>query len=49
MQPAITYTYDSLYRSTGADYSDGSYFHYAYDAVGNRLTQETVAITNLIS
>jgi RHS repeat-associated protein len=43
---AITYTYDSLYRLTGANYSDGTYFHYTYDAVGNRLTQESVAITN---
>src|SRR6185436_20110001 len=27
----ISYTYDSLYRLTAADYSDGQYFHYAYD------------------
>jgi len=25
---------------TAADYSHGQYFHYSYDAVGNRLTQE---------
>ena len=36
----ITYNYDPLYRLTGADYDNGNYFHYAYDAVGNRLTQE---------
>jgi RHS repeat-associated protein len=35
----INYTYDPLYRLTAADYSDGKYFHYDYDAVGNRLTQ----------
>jgi len=34
----ITYTYDPLYRLTAADYSDGKYYHYTYDAVGNRLT-----------
>jgi RHS repeat-associated protein len=38
----IDYTYDSLYRLTAADYSDGSYYHYTYDAVGNRLTQESL-------
>jgi RHS repeat-associated protein len=36
----INYTYDPLYRLTAADYSDGKYFHYTYDAVGNRLTQD---------
>ena len=36
----ITYTYDNLYRLTAADYSDGIYFHYTYDATGNRLTEE---------
>jgi len=35
----ITYTYDKLYRLRAADYSNGAYFHYTYDAVGNRLTQ----------
>ncbi len=35
----INYTYDPLDRLTAADYSDGKYFHYSYDAVGNRLTQ----------
>jgi hypothetical protein len=37
----ITYTYDVLYRLTGADYDDGRFFHYSYDATGNRLTEET--------
>jgi RHS repeat-associated protein len=41
----ITYAYDALYRLTAADYSDGSYFHYAYDSVGNRLTEQTQAGT----
>ena len=34
----ITYTYDSLYRLTDADYSTGELYQYAYDAVGNRLS-----------
>ncbi|GIK42475.1 MAG: hypothetical protein BroJett011_63080 [Chloroflexota bacterium] len=33
-----TYSYDPLYRLTGASGSDGSAFHYTYDAAGNRLT-----------
>ena len=37
----INYTYDPLYRLTAADYSNGDNYHYAYDAVGNRLQQET--------
>ena len=37
----IDYAYDPLYRLTAADYSTGEYFHYTYDAVGNRLTQQT--------
>jgi RHS Repeat. len=32
----ITYTYDPLYRLTGAEYSTGERYEYAYDAVGNR-------------
>lgn len=35
----IDYTYDPLYRLTAADYSNSDYYHYTYDAVGNRLTQ----------
>jgi hypothetical protein len=37
----IDYTYEPLYRLTAADYSTGDFYHYAYDAVGNRLTQES--------
>jgi len=36
----ITYTYDSLYRLTTAVCNTGEYFHYTYDDVGNRLTEE---------
>ena len=36
----IAYDYDPLYRLTAADYNGGTtYFHYTYDAVGNRLTE----------
>jgi RHS repeat-associated protein len=42
----IDYEYDPLYRLTEADYSTGEYFWYTYDAVGNRLTQETHEGTN---
>jgi RHS repeat-associated protein len=37
----IDYTYDPLYRLTDAEYSNGDYFHYTYDAVGNRVYQES--------
>ncbi|MGD8848664.1 MAG: RHS repeat-associated core domain-containing protein [Anaerolineales bacterium] len=37
----IDYTYDPLNRLTAADYSTGEFFHYTYDAVGNRLTEQT--------
>jgi uncharacterized protein RhaS with RHS repeats len=37
----ITYTYDPLYHLTAADYSTGDYYHYSYDATGNRLLQES--------
>jgi len=37
----IDYTYDPLCRLTAADYSTGDYYHYAYDAVGNRLQQDS--------
>jgi len=37
----IDYTYDPLYRLTDADYSNGDFFQYTYDAVGNRLLQES--------
>ncbi len=42
----IDYTYDPLYRLTGGRYDDGTFFHYTYDSVGNRLAQETLAGTN---
>lgn len=42
----IDYTYDPLYRLTAADYDTSEFFHYTYDAVGNRLTQETHEETN---
>jgi YD repeat-containing protein len=42
----IDYYYDPLYRLTEADYSTGEYFWYTYDAVGNRLEQETHEETN---
>jgi len=42
----ISYAYDPLGRLTAADYSSGEFFHYTYDAVGNRLTQDTLAGTN---
>ena len=39
----IDYGYDPLYRLISADYSSGEFFHYTYDAVGNRMTQHTLA------
>lgn len=33
--------YDPLYRLKEANYSNGSYYHYTYDAVGNRLTEDS--------
>ncbi len=35
------YTYDKLNRLTRADYSDGTFEAYTYDAMGNRLTMTT--------
>jgi len=35
----INYVYDPLQRLKQANYSNGDYYHYTYDAVGNRLTQ----------
>jgi len=43
-QTTINYVYDPLYRLTEANYSDGLYFRYTYDAVGNRLTEKKCAI-----
>ncbi len=43
----ITYEYDPLYRLTEANYSTGDYYHYTYDAVGNRTSQTTqLAVTS---
>ncbi|HKJ40098.1 MAG TPA: SBBP repeat-containing protein [Anaerolineales bacterium] len=36
----INYVYDDLNRLTEANYDNGNYYHYAYDAVGNRETQD---------
>ena len=36
---SITYSYDNLYRLTGASYSTGELYEYEYDPVGNRLKQ----------
>lgn len=38
----IDYTYDPLNRLTAADYSMGDSYLYTYDAVGNRLSQESM-------
>ena len=35
-----------IYDDLEADYSDGTYFYYTYDAVGNRLEQLTATGTN---
>jgi len=54
----VSYAYDSLYRLTAANYSDGNFFHYTYDAAGrvalpqrsgvsNRLTETTRFGTNI--
>lgn len=41
MEITVNYTYDPLGRLTEAAYSDGTYFRYTYDAVGNRLSEQT--------
>jgi YD repeat-containing protein len=38
----IDYVYDPLYRLTEANYSTGDYYHYTYDAVGNRTEQQSL-------
>jgi RHS repeat-associated protein len=43
----IVYTYDGLYRLTGAGYSNGEQFQYTYDAVGN-MTVMTTTITSTV-
>ena len=42
----INYEYDPLYRLTEANYSNGDYYHYTYDAVGNRLTESNQLAVN---
>jgi RHS repeat-associated protein len=37
----INYIYDPLNRLTEANYDNGDYYHYNYDAAGNRETQAT--------
>jgi RHS repeat-associated protein len=44
---AITYTYDSLYRLTKADYSTGENFQYTYNAMGNMMAM-TTTMTNTV-
>jgi RHS repeat-associated protein len=44
----ITYSYDPLSRLTAAEYSDGTAFQYAYDAVGNRLVLTTTITTTQV-
>ncbi|MEP7134384.1 MAG: hypothetical protein ABI904_05580 [Chloroflexota bacterium] len=31
-----------MYRLAEANYSNGGYYHYTYDAVGNRLSQQSM-------
>ncbi len=38
----IDYGYDPLYRLTSADYSTGDFYHYSYDSVGNRLSEDSI-------
>jgi YD repeat-containing protein len=46
----ISYTYDHLYRLTGADYSSGEAFAYGYDPVGNRTVHtRTLTSTSVIT
>jgi RHS repeat-associated protein len=42
MSQTIDYTYDPLNRLTNAEYSNGDYFLYTYDTVGNRLYHESL-------
>jgi RHS repeat-associated protein len=45
----IDYVYDPLNRLTEANYSTSDYYHYTYDAVGNRLSETThLSITNYV-
>ena len=43
------YTYDNLNRLVMVQYDDGTTIQYTYDAVGNRLTQEVTAFSQVLS
>ena len=43
------YTYDNLNRLVQVQYEDGTTIQYTYDAVGNRLTQEVTAFSQMLS
>jgi YD repeat-containing protein len=45
----IAYTYDPLYRLTGATYSTGNAFSYALDAAGNTLTRTQTLAGQLVT
>jgi YD repeat-containing protein len=41
MTVTVSYIYDPLNRLTEATYSDGTFYRYTYDAVGNRTSEAT--------
>jgi YD repeat-containing protein len=43
------YAYDNLNRLVMVQYDDGTTIQYTYDAVGNRLTQEVTAFSQMLS
>jgi RHS repeat-associated protein len=45
----INYTYDDLNRLTAADYNNGMYYHYEYDAAGNRLQQVSAFLADPVT
>lgn len=45
----IAYSYDSLNRLTNADYGNGSFIRYTYDAAGNRLTYSGVVTNDAVA
>jgi YD repeat-containing protein len=46
-QVHVDYVYDSLNRLLEANYSDGRFYHYTYDRVGNRLSKTTETGTTI--
>ncbi|MBI9044413.1 MAG: hypothetical protein JEZ06_08005 [Anaerolineaceae bacterium] len=46
LREALLNVMNRSYRLTDADYSNGDSYRYTYDAVGNRLTQETADSSN---